>query len=187
MRKDFDKAITDFTNVIRLDPKNAVAFCDRGSVHFKRKDFDKAAGDYDEAIKLDPNNAVAIDRRGSVYAIENEYRKAIDEYYESIRVDPKYPSPYNNLAWLLATCPKDKLRDGKKALELATKACELSEWKWTFNLGTLGAAYAECGDFKEAVKWQKKAIELGYEDVVELEKAQKRLKLYEEGKPYRSD
>jgi hypothetical protein len=55
------------------------------------------------------------------------------------------------------------------------------------NLGTLAAAKAEAGNFKEAVKWQKKAIELGYDDKEETEKARQRLKLYEEGKPYKND
>jgi TPR repeat protein len=89
------------------------------------------------------------------------------------------------LAWILATCPKDDLRDGKKALEYAMKACELNEWKIAFDLSTLAATHAECGDFKAAVKWQKKAIELGFEDQEDAEKARKELKLYEEGKPFR--
>jgi hypothetical protein len=46
---------------------------------------------------------------------------------------------------------------------------------------------AESGKFKEAVKWEKKAIELGFDDKEEAENAQQRLKLYEEGKPYRGD
>ena len=53
---------------------------------------------------------------------------------------------------------------------------------------TLAAPYAECGDFQEAVQWQKKAIELySNGDKEDLEKAQERLKLYEAGKPYREE
>jgi hypothetical protein len=53
-------------------------------------------------------------------------------------------------------------------------------------LGTLAAAYAERGDFKEAVKWQQKAIDLGYEDKDDMEHARLRLKPFELGKPYRA-
>ena len=67
---------------------------------------------------------------------------------------------YNNLAWVLATCPKDNLRQGKRAVELAERACKLADWKDVASLGSLAAAYAECGEYKEAQKWQKKAIEL---------------------------
>ena len=77
------------------------------------------------------------------------------------------------------------MRDAKKAVEHATRACDLSGWKDASHLSTLAAAYAEFGKFKEAVKRQKQAIDLGIKDREELEKARQRLKLYEEGKPYR--
>jgi TPR repeat protein len=70
-----------------------------------------------------------------------------------------------------------------KTVELANKACELTQWKNSDSIGTLAAAYAECGDFKEAVKWAKKAVELGNKG----EKLRKQLKLHEEGKPYRDE
>ena len=60
---------------------------------------------------------------------------------------------------------------------------ELSNWKDANIIQTLAAIYAESGDYKEAVKWQKRAIELGFADKEESKKASRRLKLYEEGKP----
>jgi hypothetical protein len=88
---------------------------------------------------------------------------------------------------LLATCPKDSVRDGNKAIKLATKGCELSAWKVAGYLSTLAAAYAETRQFEEAVKWQKKALDLWYGDDEDREKARQRLKLYEAEKPYRDD
>jgi len=87
----------------------------------------------------------------------------------------------------LATCTKDSVRDGKKAVEYGTKACELSKWKIATIVGTLAGCYAECGDFKEAIKWEKKALEVGYATKQETIDAEKRLKLYEEGKPFREE
>ena len=100
------------------------------------------------------------------------------------RLSPEDPTIYYALAWVLATCPKKEVRDGKRAIKLAKRACELSNWKEANSLHTLAVAHAELGQFKEAVKWQKKAIDLGIKDAAKLAEARERLKLYEQGKPY---
>jgi tetratricopeptide (TPR) repeat protein len=66
----------------------------------------------------------------------------------------------NEFAWSLATSPTDNLRDGKRAVQLATRACELSEHKQPGYISTLAAAYAETGDFDSAVKWSQRSMEL---------------------------
>ena len=75
-----------------------------------------------------------------------------------MRLDPTYLALLNNKAWLLATCTDKRYRDGKKALELATKSCELTEWKNCYSLATLAGAYAETGDFDKAVQWEEMAL-----------------------------
>jgi tetratricopeptide (TPR) repeat protein len=168
-------------------PEPADEAMKRGLEALEKKEYDKAIASFTEAIRLDPKNAAAFFNRGVAHELKKEYDKAVEGFTEAIRLEPKEFMAYNELAWLLATCPKDKLRDGKKAVELATKSCELSKWKDASGLDVLAAAHAECGEFKEAVKWQKKAIEVGFDDKEMTEKARQRLKLYEEGKPYRED
>jgi len=93
---------------------------------------------------------------------------------------------FNNLAWLLATAPKSKLRDGQKAVEYAKRACELDSWKNPYYLGTLAAANAEIGNFDEAVKWERKCIIIGFPEK-EMQQARKELNLFESKKPYHAD
>ena len=186
-RQEHDKAINDYSEAIRLDPKSAVAFYNRGLAYSAKKQFDKAIDDCSEAIRIDSKHVAAFNSRGLNYSAKKEYDRAKEDYAEVLRLDPHSAQAFNNLAWLLATCPRDSVRDGKKAIVYATKAGELTAWKSYHPISTLAAAHAECGDFKEAVKWGKMAIAIGIDDNEDLEVARKQLKQYEEGKPYRED
>jgi len=65
---DYDRAIATASEVMRLDPKSALAFISRGVAYERKGDMDRAIADYSEAIRLDPNNALASSNRGIVYA-----------------------------------------------------------------------------------------------------------------------
>ena len=86
---------------------------------------------------------------------------------------------------MLATCPVDTLRDGPRAVKLATQSCEHFEWKEPRTLDTLAAANAEAGDYRAAIKWQTQAIKLATDDNEYQTGAEKRLALYKQHKPYR--
>ena len=79
---------------------------------------------------------------------------------------------------------RDSLLDGPRAVDLARISCELTNWKEPRYLDTLAAANAECGEFRKAVDWEKKAIELS-DDQKKINKFRERLALYEQGRPYR--
>ena len=165
--------------------KAAVAYVNRGEACRNKKDYDNAIKHYSEGIRLNPKYVPAYIDRGMAYKRKKEYDKAIKDYSEAIQLDPASANRYSNLAWLLATCPKDSVRDGKKAVELATIACKLANGDIANDLENLAAAHAECGNFQEAIKWQKKALEVGFANKESTEQARQRQKLFEEGKPYR--
>ncbi|HEX7378138.1 MAG TPA: hypothetical protein VF278_13555, partial [Pirellulales bacterium] len=83
-----------------------------------------------------------------------------------------------------ATSADERYLNGKRAIEAATQACELTEWKIGDFIDTLAAAYAEAGDFDAAVKWQSMAIEVGYSGALARE-AWRRLELYRAHQPCR--
>ena len=181
---EYDKAIADYTEVIRLDAKSAGAYTGRGSAHFGKGDLDKAIADYVEAIRLSPKSAETHLERGYVYEMNRDFEKAVADYTETVRLDPQSLDAHNALAWLLATCPEPAVRDGRRALDHAQKAVALA--KDANTLDTLAAAWAECGDFEAASRWQSKAIELE-PSADQLEEFQERLGLYEERTPYREE
>ena len=110
----------------------------------------------------------------------------ISDYEAAVRVDPDHALAFNGLAWLRATCVMAEFRDGTKAIEGATKASELTNWKKAHYVGTLAAAYAETGDFDSAVNRQKEVIDLLTEEDEEWRSDfEEQLKLYQSGKPYR--
>ena len=102
-----------------------------------------------------------------------------------MRLDPKLVVALNGKAWLLATCPDKRYRQGKTAQELATRACEQTNWKVGHYLDTLAAAHAESGNFDKAVELEEKALMDQTYEKNDGTGARERLKLYKDKKPFR--
>jgi tetratricopeptide (TPR) repeat protein len=114
-----------------------------------------------------------------------DYDRCLADFDAAIRIAPKEFMPLGARAWLRATCADARYRDAKKSLKDAKQACELAGWKDRPCLAALAAAYAENGDFLNAVKWQQEAIDL----VPEKEKQERaalqyQLSFYKTQQPY---
>jgi tetratricopeptide (TPR) repeat protein len=183
-KKDYDKALADYETAIRLVPTETVFFRDRGNIALVRKEYDKAVADYSRSIELDPKYAVPWLQRGKTWVAKKEYAKALADYEKAVEVasaDSSASAFYTALALFLAGCPDARFRDGKKALEAAQKAYELT--KGPAELAALAAAHAELGQFDKAVEWQTKALAVAPAE--EKDPYGERLKLYQDQKPYR--
>lgn len=184
-KKDYDKAIKDFDAAISVDPKHLAAINDRGLAWVAMKEYAKGILDYDQALRLNPKNSVTLINRAVALKAIKQYGKAIADYEQSIRLDPKHARALSNLGWILATCPEESLRNGKRAVELATKACQLTKFKEPNYLDALAAACAEAGDFAQAIRYEKQALESSRFARQYGGAARQRLKSYEEMKPHR--
>ncbi len=130
-----------------------------------------------------PQDARTYARRGNQLSSEGETQKALSDFEQAIQMQPDLVLALNGAAWILATDADAKIRDGKKAVEYATRACEVTNWQDPDYFDTLAAAYAEAGQFENAVKWQTKAVAAVPEE--QRDDFQSRLDLYQSDKPFR--
>ena len=94
IKNDFDQAVAEYTEAIRLDPKYVNAGS-RGKAVSGKGDFDKAIADCSDTIQLDPNFGSPYGTRATpLVSGGREYDKAMADYNEAIRLDPKFAGQY---------------------------------------------------------------------------------------------
>jgi tetratricopeptide (TPR) repeat protein len=91
---EYDRAIADYNEAIRLDAKDVTAYNARGTAWRAKGDLDRAIADYNEAIKLDPKYAHAYVNRGRAWESKGECDRAIGDYDQAIRLHPDYTDAY---------------------------------------------------------------------------------------------
>jgi len=178
-----DEAIEEYKKVLSIKPHSAKAHYNLGVAYARKAMVVEATSEFKKAIAIKPNLVEAYYKLGTLLETQGKLKDAISAYREAIHINPHHLGAYNNLAWLYATNPNAGIRNGREAVALATKACELTGFKKAESLDTLAAAYAEQGNFEKAVKYQLKAIELASPQM--KKELQKHLNLYKMGHAYR--
>jgi tetratricopeptide (TPR) repeat protein len=169
----------------RPEPRDANVSFPRAFLRLEQKDYDHAIADFDEVLKVYPTNARAYYGRGLCWQYKREFAKALADFNHVIRLNPRNWEAYNRRAWIWATCTDAMVRNGSRAIDSARRACELTSASDKAGcLATLAAAYAEAGNFAEAVKAQTEANNLFQTDALR-KRGQARLSLYQAGKPLR--
>jgi tetratricopeptide (TPR) repeat protein len=185
-----DEALNDFLEVIRIQPKLDLGYYDAGVIYNLTNRYKEAVDAMTRAIDLRHDNSGLARRRserGNAYFHLGEFKRAQDDFVAAVRIGPHDPDVLNNAAWFRATCPDPAFRNGKEAVELASRACQLDKWKDADQIDTLAAAHAEAGNFAEAERYQLKALSLLSEDEALRPKFHARLKLYRAKQPIRQE
>ena len=102
MKGQYDRAVSDYDEAIRLNPKDAEAFCSRGVAYYRKGDYDRAIADCNKAVTLNPKDAGSFAIRGLAYAKKGQYDNAITDFDEAIRLKPNFTQAIKNRAEIVA-------------------------------------------------------------------------------------
>jgi tetratricopeptide (TPR) repeat protein len=185
---EMDEAITHFKKAVQIRPNYAQAHNNLGNILMQKGEVDEAIAHFQKAVQIRPDYAQAHNNLGKAFLQKGNMTEAIAHFQQVLQLEPNNPQVQSNLAWLLATCPEASLRDGKKAVELAERANQLTSGGNPFILCSLAAAYAEAGRFSEAVETAQRALQLAeaQSDTRLAGALQVEMELYQAGKPFHS-
>jgi tetratricopeptide (TPR) repeat protein len=154
-----DKAIHDYDMGIGFAPTDDVALAHRGVAWLAKKEYDRAHRDFTEAIRMDARCPEPLVYRAWANRLTGRYNAALFDLDAALRIDDQHPEALAGKAWLLATCPDGSFRDGKRAVDLAARACRVTAWKAGRPISYLAVAHAEAGNFAKAEKALRAALD----------------------------
>jgi protein O-mannosyl-transferase len=155
-----DEAITHFWQAIACRADYPDAHYNLGAVLFRKGDFDGAIAEWRKTLSLSPNDPGTHTSLANALVQKGLLREAADHYEIALQSEPDSTLPLNNLAWLMSAGPDDSLRNGAKAVELARKVNRISKQDNPTFIRTLAAAYAEAGQFENAIETAQRASEV---------------------------
>jgi tetratricopeptide (TPR) repeat protein len=181
-----DEATAHFQKALQINPASAGACYNLGNALLQKGDLDEAIAQYQRALQIKPGFAEARNILRTALLQKGREDEIMAQYQKALQINPDHPGVLNNLAWLLATCPDARIRDGVQAVKYAERACELTHYGVPPFVGTLAAAYAEAGRFDEAIAAAEKtcALAAAAGETNLLDRNQKLLDLYRAHQPY---
>ncbi|HEV2456538.1 MAG TPA: tetratricopeptide repeat protein [Verrucomicrobiae bacterium] len=158
-----------------------------GNVYSQKGQPDVAIRYWEDAVTVAPDFAPAQNALGNAFSTKGQATKAVEHWRNALAAQPGLVSAQVNLAWVLATCAQDPLRNGTNALELAEQANKLTGGDDPIVLKTLAAARAENGDFSNAITTAQQALQIAgrRDDLPFVNALTRQIELYQHHQPYR--
>lgn len=183
---NYPAAEQDYTAAIQLS-QDAQYFNSRAHCRFLMEQYASALSDYNQATKLASDNASYQTDLGDACQYVGKWEEAAKAYRAAVAADKSYARAYQNAAWLMATCPDERVRNVELATSAAKKALELAGSRTPEAIETMAAATAASGKHREAAKLQEEAIQLAVKqkaDEKQVTEFKQRLAIYRTGQAY---
>ncbi len=158
-----DAAVAQFEKALHYNPDSAAACNGLGTALARKGQANKAIALFNKAVQIEPDSAEAHYNLGIQLLQVGRLSEAVPHLQKVLELNPGDVQTHSRLAsaaWMLATSPNSSTRNGTKAVALARQLNELSGGEDPSVLGTLAAAYAETGDYSNAVAAAQQALQV---------------------------
>jgi len=156
----FSEAVAHFRAALRIDPRFAIAHFRLGVLLMDTGNREEAKLHLAEAIRLDREDPRAACALAAALASEGKLQEAAELYRLALGIDPDLPMALTELAAILTTTEDPNLRNGQEALQLAKRACKVTGNQNPAALLVLSQAYAEVGQFGDAIDAAEEALKI---------------------------
>jgi cytochrome c-type biogenesis protein CcmH/NrfG len=155
-----DEAIALLRGAVDLRPENGPAHDNLAKALLQKGQVTDALVHYRKLLELQPANIEVHNIVGTVLVQQGHIREGVEEWQKVLAIQPDNGNAMSNVAWVLATSPDGSLRDGAQAVQLAEQALRISAGRIPIIFRTLAAAYAETGQFSQAIQTAQRGIAL---------------------------
>jgi len=159
-RGETEDAITHCRHALALRDGNGAAHYGLALALSRQHKIDEAIEHWQKSLEIQPDNMNARNYLGAALAGIGRTPEAIEQWQQTLAFDPDDGNAANNLGWILATSPDATLRDGAKAVAYAKRATNVPGGDNPLVYRTLAAAYAENGQFADAISAAEHAKQL---------------------------
>jgi len=183
----YEEAIQAFQTALKVNPDDVPAHFNLANAYGQQGLYQQAEEHLDAVARIgvaEPQRILSI---AETYMRLRKPEKAVFFYRQLLKLSPDDGTVMATLAWILATSPEERVRNGKEALRFA-RAAEDRLGKTPSVLDVLAAAYAEESLFEMAVQTAEEALKLGTKlapGTADVQGIRERLELYRRGKPFR--